>query len=69
MCKAVKTEEIRQHGYVLTPGRYVGAPPQAEDEEPFEQKMARLTAELHQQMADAQRLEKQIEQNLRELGF
>jgi len=69
LCKAVKTEEIRQHGYVLTPGRYVGAPPQTEDEEPFEQKMARLTTELHRQMADAQRLEKQIEQNLRELGF
>ena len=44
-CKSVKLEEIRTHGYVLTPGRYVGAADVEDDGEPFEQKMKRLTAD------------------------
>ncbi len=34
-CKSATLEEIRKHGYVLTPGRYVGASPQEDDGEPF----------------------------------
>jgi len=45
-CKSATLEVIRKHGYVLTPGRYVGVPPQEDDDEPFEEKMARLVAEL-----------------------
>ena len=45
-CKAVKLEEIRKQGHILTPGRYVGAEEEEEDEEAFEEKMKRLTAEL-----------------------
>lgn len=30
-CKSATLEEIRKHGYVLTPGRYVGVPPQEDD--------------------------------------
>jgi len=37
---------IRKHGFVLTPGRYVGAEEQEEDAEPFEEKYPRLLAEL-----------------------
>ena len=44
-CKSASLEEIRQHGHVLTPGRYVGAEPQVDDGEPFEEKMHRLTAQ------------------------
>ena len=40
-CKSVTLEEIRHHGHVLTPGRYVGAAPQEDDGEPFQDKMAR----------------------------
>ena len=41
-CKAAKLDEITRHGYVLTPGRYVGAAAVEEDDEPFEEKMQRL---------------------------
>ena len=39
--KSAPLEEIRRHGHVLTPGRYVGAEPQPDDGVPFEEKMAR----------------------------
>jgi type I restriction enzyme M protein len=45
-CKSATLEEIRAHGHVLTPGRYVGAPPGEDDGEPFEQKLERLKREL-----------------------
>lgn len=68
-CKAAKLEEIRKHEYVLTPGRYVGAAAQEEDSEPFEEKMARLTATLGQQFAESARLEAEIRKNLAGLGY
>ena len=68
-CKSATLEEIRKHAHVLTPGRYVGAAPQADDGEPFEQKMARLTAQWRQQQAEARRLDAAIEANLDRLGF
>jgi type I restriction enzyme M protein len=68
-CKAAALEEIRKHGHVLTPGRYVGAEEQEDDGEPFEDKMRRLTAELRAQQAEAARLDAAIAANLRELGY
>jgi type I restriction enzyme M protein len=68
-CKSATLDEIRQHGYVLTPGRYVGAPEQEEDDEPFEAKMARLVAQLAEQQAEARRLDEAIWKNLKELGY
>jgi len=68
-CKSAKLEEIRKHGHVLTPGRYVGAEAQAEDGEPFDEKMKRLTSLLEEQFAESARLEKKIRKNLKELGF
>jgi type I restriction enzyme M protein len=50
-------------------GRHVGAVVEDEDEEPFEEKMCRLTVKLREQMADARWLEEAIGQNLRELGY
>ncbi len=52
--------EIREHGHVLTPGRYVGAAAADEDAEPFETKLARLTAELEEQFAEGRWLEESI---------
>ncbi|RTH99468.1 N-6 DNA methylase [Thermus scotoductus] len=68
-CKSATLEEIRQHGYVLTPGRYVGAEVQEEEDEPFEEKMARLVAQLREQQAQARKLDEAIWRNLEELGY
>lgn len=68
-CKSAKLEEIRKHGHVLTPGRYVGAAEQEDDGEPFEEKMARLSALWREQRAAAARLDAVIEANLKELGY
>ena len=68
-CKTATLEEIRNHGHVLTPGRYVGAAPQEDDGEPFEEKMTRLSAEWRKQQAEAQRLDAEIKANLARLGF
>ena len=37
-CKSAALEEIRKHGHVLTPGRYVGAAPQEDDGSPFKRR-------------------------------
>ncbi len=68
-CKSATLQEIRKHAHVLTPGRYVGAAPQEDDGEPFEEKMTRLTAQWRQQQAEARRLDAAIEENLARLGF
>ncbi|RMF57273.1 MAG: SAM-dependent DNA methyltransferase, partial [Calditrichaeota bacterium] len=67
--KSVTIEEIRQHGYVLTPGRYVGVEEQEDDGVPFEEKMAELTAKLNEQFKESHRLEAEIRKNLKVLGF
>jgi len=68
-CKSATLEEIRKHGHVLTPGRYVGAEVQEDDDEPFEEKMQRLVAQLREQQAEAARLDAAIARNLQELGY
>jgi N-6 DNA Methylase len=68
-CMAASLADIRKHGHVLTPGRYVGAEATEEDDEPFAEKMARLVADLHAQQGEAVRLDAAIAANLRELGY
>ncbi len=68
-CKSATLDEIRGHGHVLTPGRYVGAAEVEADGEPFAEKMARLTAELRQQTAAAAALDAAIWAGLEGLGY
>ena len=68
-CKSAPLDEVRKHGHVLTPGRYVGAEAQEDDGEPFEHKMKRLVAQLKEQQADAAKLDAAIAANLRGLGY
>jgi len=68
-CKAAPLEEIRKHGHVLTPGRYVGAEAAEDDDEPFAEKMQRLSDLLREQQAEGARLDEAIAANLAELGY
>lgn len=68
-CKVVKLREIRQNGYILVPGRYVGAKETEEDAELFDQKMRKLTAELKQQLTESSGIETEIIMSLRDLGY
>jgi type I restriction enzyme M protein len=63
-CKSVSLEEIRGHGHVLTPGRYVGAEAAEEDDVPFAERFAGLQETLEQQFAQADQLSATIRERL-----
>jgi len=68
-CKSVKLDEVKKHDYILTPGRYVGFAEEEEDPEEFEEKMRKLTSELAQQFKESDKLEKEISNNLKMIGY
>ena len=68
-CKSATLDEIEEPGFVLTPGRYVGAEEVEDDGIPFADKMAMLAGELADQFAESARLEKNIRTNMKALGF
>jgi type I restriction enzyme M protein len=68
-CKSATQEDIRSHGHVLTPGRYVGTEELKADDEPFEEKMERLVSLLMEHQADAARLDEEIATSLERLGY
>lgn len=68
-CRSAKIEEVQKHGYVLTPGRYVGAEDVEDDDEVFAEKMARLTETLGEQMAKGKELDILIRESLGGLGY
>lgn len=68
-CKSATTEEIASHGFVLTPGRYVGAEDVEDDDEPFEEQMQRLVATLEEQFAHGEQLEAIIRENLQAVVY
>lgn len=68
-CAVVSTDEIAKQDYILTPGRYVGIEEQEADDEPFDEKMTRLTGELSAMFAKSHDIEGEIKENLSKLGF
>ena len=68
-CKSAKFEKVEKNNFILTPGRYVGIQEEAEDDEAFEEKMKRLTAELSSQMKEGQKLDEEIKKNLEKIGW
>ena len=68
-CKSATTAEVAGHGYMLTPGRYVGAEEAEEDGIAFEEKMTRLVMELRSQFAESAMLERVIAKNLEVMGY
>lgn len=67
--KVASLEEIREHEYVLTPGRYVGIGDVEDDGISFEEKMETLTSELSDLFAKSNRLEDEIRKNLGGIGY
>lgn len=68
-CAVKTTADIAEQDYILTPGRYVGIEEQADDGEPFEQKMTRLTTELSQMFSKSHELENEIRKALGAIGY
>ncbi len=68
-CNGATLAEIQSHGYVLTPGRYVGAEGAEDHDDLFEEKMQRSPTKLDEQFKESARLEKAIRENLRGLGY
>ena len=68
-CAVVDLDEIKKQDFILTPGRYVGFEEQEDDDEPFEEKMARLTSELSEMFEKSHELEKEIREKLGAIGY
>ena len=68
-CKAATLDEIREHGHILMPGRYVGVEELEEDDEAFGEKMKWLTSELKAQFRKSAELEAAIKKNLKDVGY
>jgi len=68
-CHSASLTDIEKHGFVLTPGRYVGITDVIDDGIPFEDKMNILTKTLGEQMAREKELDEEIKKQLAKIGF
>ena len=64
-----KEAKYQNNGFALSPGRYVGAPEEENDGEPFDEKMKRLTSLLKEQQEEGTKLDLQIAKNLQKIGY
>lgn len=63
-CKSATLEEIRTHGYVLMPGRYVGSDLVQDDDVPFQRRFSALKETLGEQLAESEALGALIQKKL-----
>ncbi|MFX1517670.1 MAG: N-6 DNA methylase [Promethearchaeota archaeon] len=68
-CKSVNISQIRENRYILTPARYIEIAKAEDEDEPFEEKMDELLAELEKQFKQSEELIESIKENLGDLGF
>jgi len=68
-CKASTLDEVRNHGYALTPGRYVGTEELDDHDEPFADKISRLTSRLREQRSLSEKLDSEVAEALKRVGF
>jgi type I restriction enzyme M protein len=66
--KVTAIEEIRGHGHVLTPGRYVGAEDAEDDSAAFDETIHRLAGDLVRQAEESRALDAAILRSLEDLG-
>ena len=68
-CAVADLQEIEKQDFILTPGRYVGIEEQEDDDEPFEEKMDRLTSELAEMFAKSHELEERSGRSWGAIGY
>ena len=68
-CKSASLEDIKRNSYALTPGRYVGSKELEEDDGEVPERMEKLTTELSYLMEEEKKLNDEIKNNLRSIGF
>ncbi len=68
-CKSATLAEIEQHGFALTPGRYVGATDVEDDDEVFKEQMTKLTSELSSLFKQGKELEDEVRAQLGRVGY
>lgn len=67
---AVKTiSEIEKEDFILTPGKYIELKDKNENNEPFDERMIKLTEELKQLFEESKDVEEEIKQNLKTIGY
>jgi type I restriction enzyme M protein len=67
-CRSTKIDEIKNHGYVLSPGRYVGVADAEDDDVPFVERFAMLKAKLERQFHESDDLTSRIRSELAKVG-
>jgi len=68
-CHSATLEEVHKHGYLLTPGRYVGSEQTDESQDSFSARMDLLTEELAELLAKGAELDDQLRNSLGALGY
>lgn len=68
-CAIADIETIEKQDFILTPSRYVGIEEVEEDDEPFDEKMTRLTTELSEMFEKSHELEDEIRSKLGAIGY
>ena len=67
LCKVATLDEIREQGYSLNPGRYVGVTEKAADDFDFYERLEELNEELETLNLEARELEEKIAENVAQL--
>lgn len=68
-CKSANLNDMKNHNFILTPGRYVGIEDEVEDEVSFEDRMSNLTTLLSEQINEEKNLDDNIKVQLAKIGF
>ena len=69
LCKVATIDEIKNKGYSLTPGAYVGVAPIEDDGVNFEERMAEIHKELLSLQAESNDLMETISKNMKGMGL
>lgn len=64
LCKVATIEDVRQQGYSLNPGRYVGVAERPDDDFDFAERLEELNEELEALNVEARDLEERIAENI-----